>query len=169
MKRGHGLQEFVGPGETKTVEIQWKLPAELPAMTLSDLVKSTYSMNLVVESTELELPFPVFPLPTEFTADVTSFPAVESASAMEDSDAYPKVGDSNGLSTNRRIKTKSADDSLIIDNPALFDAQAKPADAQIEAQWSVTADVLAGEGYHFYPPTSPKSAKALEAPEPENR
>ena len=84
MKRGHGLQEFVGPGETKTVEIQWKLPAELPAMTLSDLVKSTYSMNLVVESAELELPFPVFPLPTEFTADDSSFPAVESASAMED-------------------------------------------------------------------------------------
>ena len=52
--------------------------------SLSDLVKSTYIMNLVVESTELELPFPVFPLPTEFTADIASFPTVEGASAMED-------------------------------------------------------------------------------------
>jgi hypothetical protein len=53
-------------------------------MTLSDLVKSTYSMNLVAEATKLELPFPVFQSPAEFTADVSSFPAGESACDMED-------------------------------------------------------------------------------------
>ena len=88
MKLGRA-DENVLPGETKTVEIAFRLPDKLPATSLGNFVKSVFHLNVVAEvsmAKDIELELPLVVCATHRVDDAAAVALAEATVSLESVD-----------------------------------------------------------------------------------
>ena len=88
MKLGRA-DENVLPGETKTVEIAFRLPDKLPATSLGNFVKSVFHLNVVAEvsmAKDIELELPLVVCVTHRVDDAAAVALAEATVSLESVD-----------------------------------------------------------------------------------